>query len=159
MPIIENTENNVKLELNLINNSMFDYQSSKSDYENWIPFIILLETPQKTLQIKEFQKATMTVGNIFNLIEGIYRIVNSLENKKDDTFDFFSIEADFEIVLNTLIEDDIIEVIFWLNIANQTKGKIYGYDEGIKFFANSRILMKFAEDIKNQLYFLTKNKI
>ena len=62
MAKIYNVEENVHLEITLIKNEMYDYVCGRSDYENWIPFILNLEFPFRKISISESNKASVILN-------------------------------------------------------------------------------------------------
>lgn len=59
-------------------------------------------------------------------------------------------ESNFELKFDNILEDEVVEIELWINIANQTKGRIYGYDEGIRFIADKEGVQKFADAINKE---------
>ena len=68
---VKDLEGNLEFEIWLIKNEMLDYNPKRSDYENWIPFTLRLNLPNRVSLIEEDAKATMTIFEIENMIHGI----------------------------------------------------------------------------------------
>lgn len=151
MAYIYNLEKNAYYKLEFINNEMLEINNIKSDKEKWIPFIMSLHSPTKVSEISEESRATMTFYEINNLINGIDIILDCLKKQKKYSFNFCCIETFFEIRLENIIEDDVVEVEVWINLGTQTNGSIYGYDEGIRFVTSERELDIFSNDLKENI--------
>ena len=54
----------------------------------------------------------------------------------------------FELNVESITEDNVIEFELWINIGNQTGGKIYGFDEGVRFISTKKELDNFLVDLK-----------
>lgn len=151
MAYIYNLEKNVYYKLEFIDNEMLEINNIKSDKEKWIPFIMSLHSPTKVSEISEGARATMTLYEINKLISEIDIILDCLKKQKKYSFNFCCIETFFEIRLENIIEDDVIEIEVWINLGTQTNGSIFGYDEGIRFVTNEKELDIFSKDLKENL--------
>lgn len=151
MALITNLENNLRLEISFKENNLFDYNMQRTDYENWIPFILSLTLPKRSIIIDETVNAAMTVYEIKNLICGIENILENLEKKNNFIYECYSSESFFGLKLETIPEDAAVEVELWINVGNQTGGEVYGYDEGIRFATSDKMLMNFLTGIKNEV--------
>lgn len=149
---IKNLENNLSLEISFKRNEMFDYNPQRDDYENWIPFILCLTLPRKSSVIDEDANATMTVYEIKNLINGIEEVLEKLNAPNNYTYEFYSSEGFFGLELETIPEDNVIEVELWINTGSQTKGEVYGYDEGVRFVSDGKGLNDFLVGIKQEMF-------
>ena len=148
MAEIKNIEGNVKIEICLIRNEMFDYDSQRSDFENWIPFVLSITLPNRCSKIDEDAKAVMTVYELKNLIHGFEKIMRYLENRENYNYNYRNSESYFEINLESVIEDNVLEMELWINVGNQTKGKFYGFDEGIRIVIKKDDLVAFINDLR-----------
>ncbi|MCH1939871.1 hypothetical protein [Holdemania massiliensis] len=79
---IANIEGNLEFKICLKRNDMLDYNPQRSDYENWIPFTLYLNLPDRCSIIGENVKATMTIFEIKNLIHGIENVLVHLDNQE-----------------------------------------------------------------------------
>ena len=150
MPYLTNLENNLRLELNFIRNYLFEFDS-KEDYEKWIPFTLSVILPKRSIMIDEDARAAMSVYEIRNLVCGIENILEKLTEQISSSFEFYSGESFFGLKLEIIPEDIVVEVELWINVGSQTQGKIYGYDEGVRFATNERALREFLIGIKQEL--------
>ena len=157
MAHITNLENNLRLELSFIKNYLFDYDSHKNDYEKWIPFKLSVTLPTRSIIIDEYASATLSVYEIRNFINGIEKILGEVVLQTNSTFEFYSGESFFEFKLEVVPEDMLIEVELWINVGNQTKGNIYGYDEGVRFATSAKLLRAFLIGIKKELFYLEES--
>ena len=145
---IINLERNLEFKIYLRNNTIFDYNSERNDYENWIPFLLHLVLPTRIITIDENMKATMTIFELKNLIQGLENILEYLNNQKNFLYKFVNSESFFELNVESIPEDNVIEFELWINIGNQTGGKIYGFDEGVRFISTKKELDNFLVDVK-----------
>lgn len=156
MAKIYNVEENVHLEITLIKNEMYDYVCCRSDYENWIPFILNLEFPFREISISESNRATMTVYELKKLVCGIGVLLEKCHTNMNYIYEFYSSEGYFEIKFDALPEDSVVEVELWINTTAWTGGQFYGFDEGIKFTSDIESINVFYMDIKKELNNLCK---
>ena len=98
--------------------------------------------------IEEKAKAAMTIYEIKNLMYGIENVLFHLASRENYIFTFHSSESFFELRLEVIPEDNAIEIELWINLGNQTKGKISGFDEGVRFITNRDELNGFFADLK-----------
>lgn len=145
---VKDLEGNLEFEIWLIKNEMLDYNLKRSDYENWIPFTLRLNLPNRVSLIEEDAKATMTIFEIENMIHGIENVLGHLECREKCIYTFNSSESFFELKLEAIPEDNVIEIELWINVGSQTKGKIYGFDEGVRFIISKDELYNFSRIFK-----------
>ena len=67
-------------------------------------------------------------------------------------------EAFFELKLETVPEDNVIEMEIWINVGNQTNGRLYGYDEGIRFISEEKSIIQFLTDIRQEFADILQNQ-
>ena len=96
MAKVKDLEGNLEFEIWLIKNEMLDYNPKRSDYENWIPFTLRLNLPNRVSLIEEDAKATMTIFEIENMIHGIENVLGHLECREKCIYTFNSSESFFE---------------------------------------------------------------
>ncbi|GKI16242.1 hypothetical protein CE91St44_27270 [Oscillospiraceae bacterium] len=149
MAYIKNSDGNLKLEIEFLSNDMLNYNPQKSNCENWIPFTLGLFLPKRHKKIEEAAKATMTVYEIQEFLQKLEEALEQLNRQNHFSNSFCSSEAFFEIKLETLPEDSVVEIEVWINVGNQTKGEIYGYDEGVRFVCGTKELFEFIAQLKN----------
>ena len=145
---IINLEGNLKFELCFLRNDMFDYRPERSNFENWVPFILCLNLPNRYTIIGESSKAIMTIFEVDKLINGVKSVLSHVKTRKNGIYMFNSSEGYFELKLETIPVDNVIEFELWINVGIQTKGEIYGYDEGVRFVTGTNALNRFITDLQ-----------
>lgn len=148
MAKIKNLENNLEFAIFFKRNEMFDYLPNRSDFENWIPFVLSLALPNKISEIDESSKATMTIYELKDLIEGLENTLRNLYVQRNYIFEFSNSEGFFELRFEVISEDSMIEMELWINKGNQTKGKICGFDEGIRTILDKDAMGNFLKELK-----------
>lgn len=151
MAYLINLEGNVEFDLELGK----ELEIGNSDHETWIPGILKLSSETKNMEIGKEINFTLNVYEVKQLIEGINNLISCLEDKESCSFSFCNLESNFELKLDNILEDEVVEIELWINVANQTKGRISGYDEGIRFIADKEGVQKFADAINKDI--LRKN--
>lgn len=150
MAVLKNDVKNLTLEICFINVLEDIYEKTWDDYETWIPFTLCLTLPDKKFNIVEDTRATLSVYEIRNLIKGIEKILESLEKGNKNIYEFCSIEFFFMMTMEVLPEDEVVEIEFWINVANQTNGKLYGYEEGVRFGSDKKDILSFLIELKKE---------
>jgi len=150
MAVLNNDEKNLTLEICFINVLEDIYEKPWDDYETWIPFILCLTLPDKKYNIEEDIRATLSVYEIRNLIKGIEKILENLGKGNKNIYEFCSIEFFFRMTMEVLPEDEVVEVELWINVANQTNGKLYGYEEGVRFGSDKEDIVSFLTELKKE---------
>ncbi len=64
------------------------------------------------------------------------------------SYTFNSSESFFELRLEAIPEDNVIEIELWINLGSQTNGKISGFDEGVRFVTRKEELNDFFKGFK-----------
>lgn len=152
MPKINNLENNVVFELELLNNRYLDIKKERTKYENWIPFKLKLTINDRDYIYSDENGATFTHFEIENFILNLDNIIElKKKNLKSNRFEFSSSETYFDFVIYDPQEENELYIEIWINIGSYSKGSIFGYDEGVRFVANTENVNSFKEDLKKQL--------
>lgn len=146
MAYLCNLDGNVKFVLELGK----ELERGNSEHETWIPSVIKLSSETKNIEIGKDINFTLNVYEVKQLIKGINKLIRCFEDKESCSFSFCNMESNFELKFDNILEDEVIEIELWINIANQTKGRIYGYDEGIRFIADKEGVQKFADAINKE---------
>lgn len=141
MAYLINREGNVEFVLELGK----DLEIGKSDHETWMPSVIKLSSETKNIEIGKDINFTLNVYEVKQLLKGINKLIRCLEDKESCSFSFCNMESNFELKFDNILEDEVVEIEIWINVANQTEGHIYGYDEGIGFIADKEGVQKFAD--------------
>ena len=143
MAYLRNLEGNVEFILELGK----ELEIGNSDHDTWMPGVIKLSSETKNVEIGKDINFTLNVYEVKQLVKGINVLISCLEKKESSSFSFCNLESNFELKFDHILEDEFIEIELWINVANQTKGRIYGYDEGIRFIADKQGVQKFADAI------------
>ena len=155
MAEFSNIEKNIRLGLCLIHNGFVDYDVQRSDFENWIPFTLCVALPERNLMIAEDVNAMLSVYEIQNLLQGIERTINCFDKGEEAYYEFCSSENYFQIKFEALPGDEVFAIELWINVGNQTKGKCYGYDEGVRFSCNRIEMCEFVGQLKEEFLSIT----
>lgn len=156
MPLMENLEKNILLEINLVNNSQLDIKTSRSDIENWVPFTFLFEVLQDKYVYDEKAKATFTLYEIKKLVSEFKKIIHLKQNNQSfDTFKFFNLESNFGLNIYDPLEENEIGIDVWINMGTYTNGKIHGFNKGFSFEVSLESLFQFTTQLSLQLDGLT----
>lgn len=97
----------------------------------------------------------MTIFEIKKLIYGIDNVLAHVESRENGVYTFNSSESFFELKLEVIPEDNVIEIELWINVGIQTKGKYSGFDEGVRFVISKDELNNFFEDFKENYFEVT----
>ncbi|HCC07102.1 MAG TPA: hypothetical protein DEP72_02895 [Clostridiales bacterium] len=152
MPRICNIENNIIFEINLLKNDYLDVDLSRDDFENWVPFQLLLKVEKEEYSYKKESGATFSLYELKKLIKNIQElVVNKKSGCEVDRFEFSSAEAYFDIIFIDSKEEDSIILEVWINVGSLTNGELYGYDKGFRFVVYIKDLEKFTTGIHEQL--------
>nr|WP_139164496.1 hypothetical protein [Dendrosporobacter quercicolus]NSL47745.1 hypothetical protein [Dendrosporobacter quercicolus DSM 1736] len=153
MPQINGLENNVLLEICLVRNSLLDVDSSRSDFENWIPFTFLLEVPNEKYIYDEEARTTFTLFEIKRLISEVQNIIHLKKNNQEfEKLEFFNLEANFGIIIFDPFEENELGVEVWIKMGSYSKGQIRGFDKGYSFGVSLISLDKFANELNQELF-------
>ena len=156
MSKLYNTENNISLEINLLNNNSLDIEVSRADFENWIPFEFLLHVEEEEYNYLSEAKATFSLYELKNLIfnfeESINRKNNGISVKR---YEFCSSEGYFDIIVSDPLEENLLSIELWINIGSLTNGKSFGYNKGFRFDVQLDYFISFTASMKQQLKKLT----
>ena len=72
---IKNVEKNVKMTFNFISNQFLDIINSREEFENWIPFELILTVENERYEYLEDKGATLNLCEINDLIRTLDQIV------------------------------------------------------------------------------------
>lgn len=143
MAYLINLEGNVKFVLEFGK----ELEKGNSDHETWMPSVLKLSSETKNIEIGKDINFTLNVYEVKQLVKGINNLISCLEQKENCSFSFCNLESNFELKFDNIIDDEVIEIEVWINVANQTEGRIFGYDEGIRFIADKEGVQRFADAI------------
>lgn len=160
MPLIRNSENNVMFELELLNNRYLDIRKERTNFENWIPFILKLKVSDKIYNYSEEQGATFTIFEIENFITKLEDIITLKEKKLEfSRYEFSSSEGYFEFVIYDPLEENEIYIEVWINTALNSEDVIFGYDEGVRFVTTIECLNCFKNELRSHLHQIIYSQI
>ena len=116
--------------------------------EGWIPCSLELVTPTKTYSSCAHD-LYMSCMEQSDFIHGWRKIADNLEKGEGRTYHYCNSEGYFEVILESLPMDEVVEV--WVNMGNHSGGTLYGYDEGIRFVVSQESISKFVNGISTYL--------
>ena len=155
---IRNIEKNVLIDIQLVINENLDVNTSKSDYEKWVPFTLKLDVDGRITGYNETDNATFTLYEVKKLIEILEEvIINKRIGKELKKVEFVCSESFFSIIFDETYEENQVYVELWLNTAISSKGHICGYEEGVKFVTSLDDIETFKYSISNDLNRVLKN--
>lgn len=136
MPNLYNYKKNVCLALDLEFNQYIDFDVTRPDSENWIPFKLSLDVDGKNYQFNE-DGPCFTVWEVKKIINGFKNIVKIMKSnvqrdiykERFEPFEHICYEVYFEIKVFDVASDEL-EVELWLNMAYI---KPSGYKMGVRF--------------------------
>lgn len=99
---LTNRDGNLKLGFDFLNDLPGDFDIAKSKFEKWVPFVMNISTPEKTIAITETMKACMTVYEVEKIYSGIKNLLDSMADEEDKLFRHYSYESIFEISVEYL---------------------------------------------------------
>jgi hypothetical protein len=152
MPKIFNTEKNISLEVNLLNNAFLDIDSSREDFENWIPFEFTLNVEKENYNYLPQVGATFTLYELRNCIINFEDSIDRKRNGfKAERYEFYSSEGYFDIIISNPLEENLLSIEIWINIGSLTNGESFGYNKGFRFDVQLDDFNLFTLNIKQQL--------
>lgn len=143
--ILYNTEKNIAVSLSILHDNA-DVEHNRSDFENWLPIELIIDIDGEVYHIGESCNAMMSVLECSDLIQGLKSIINS----NNDAYIYHSSEALFSMELELLKEDDVVEVVIWINLAAITGGNKIGYDRGVRFITTVKEMEQFYINLSEQ---------
>lgn len=152
MPKIFNTEKNISLEVNLLNNAFLDIDSSREPFENWIPFEFSLHIEEEEYNYLSEAGATFTLYELRNCISNFEDAIDKKKNGfKAERYEFCSSEGHFDIIISDPLEENLLSFEIWINIGSLTNGESFGYNKGFRFDVQLDNFIFFTLNIKQQL--------
>ncbi|MCI1695605.1 WapI family immunity protein [Aneurinibacillus aneurinilyticus] len=147
-----NDEKNIRLTLNLKKNGFLDIEHSREDFENWIPFELVLSAENETYSYLEQRGATLSLYETKNLIKNLEKIVRLKSSYLDiEKYEFSSSETYFELIFDETYEENLVYIELWINMGSYSGGKSFGYDKGFRFVVMLSDLKDFCDELKTQL--------
>lgn len=108
---LTNRDANLKLGFDFLNDLPDDFDTARSKWEKWVPFVMNITTPEKTIAITKKTKAYMTVYEVEKIYNGIKNLLDSMAHEEDKLFRHYSYESIFEISVEYLHVDECFEVL------------------------------------------------
>lgn len=142
-----NIEDNISIKMNLYE----IMEMGESDYETWISCSLKIKSKTINCVIGQNNSFMLNVYELNNFIREIRNILNCFVNTREYSFDFSNYEYNFEIKMDNVIVDKVIEIEIWINWGNYTNGKEGGYDIGIRFIVEYEVLQKFSDSINEEM--------
>lgn len=147
MAELVNIEENISIRLKL-----FEIEEMReSDYETWISCSLEIKSKTINCLIGQDNNFMLNVYELSNFIKEIKNTLDCFVNKKEYAFIFSNYEYNFEIKMDNVIVDEVIEIEMWINWGNYTNGKEGGYDIGIRFIVQKEMLQKFSDSFNEEL--------
>lgn len=152
MPKMYNTEENILLQINLLNNQFLDIELSRSDDENWIPFEFFLRVEGEEYSYLSQVGATFTLYELRKLILNLWNVIDKKRNGYTiERYGFYCFERYFDIIVKDPLEENLISLEVWINMGAFTGGESFGYNRGFEFDVYLSDIELFMNDLKNQL--------
>lgn len=158
MPKILNTESNVEIEINLMNNSHLDLDNSREDFMNWIPFNLKVSEGNMILTYSRDVLLSFSERELKYLFVNLNRIVEIKSKGEliEAPFEFTSSENLFDLDIYETGEENLIYFEIWFDMGVLTNGTIYGFSKGIKFIVELDMLRSFVIEFENQFVSILK---
>ncbi|WP_444908204.1 hypothetical protein ACJJIR_09825 [Microbulbifer sp. SSSA008] len=151
MPDIVNLEENVSLRLELLNSRSTDIVIGRSDFENWVAFYFRLEVGGIAYEFDESFGATFTLAEVKDLMLNIEKIIQiKKEGRKAEAYLFSTLEGYFDLIVEDPLEENQHELTVWISKGSLSKGRMYGYDVGVRFDCSSSVLSTFKSTLEMQ---------
>lgn len=147
MAYIKNLDENVELKIILLSN----IEKGSNDSETWIEAQLEVDATTFKLQGDESIDMTLNIFEIKQLEEKIHKLIDCVDKENCNRFEFTNLESNFELRMELIAEDEVIEMELWINTANRTNGRIYGYDEGLRFVASIDEVKRFNNSFLDEL--------
>ncbi len=142
-----NIEENVSIRMNLYKIE----EMRESDFETWISCSLKIKSKTINCVIGQNNNFMLNVYELNNFIKEIKKILDCFANKKEYSFIFSNYEYNFEIKMDNVIVDEVIEIEIWINWGNYTNGEEGGYDIGIRFIVQKEMLQNFSDSFNEEI--------
>ena len=143
-------DTNVKLGFDFLEKLPDDFDVAKSKFEKWVPFVLMLSFPEKTIGITEDIRAYMTVYEVEKRYNGLKRLIDGVDGR----FSHYSSESLYEVNFEYVPEDECFDVELWFMVAECPDGRIIGYRIGFGFVTGRNDVKKFLEEFKERFVLL-----
>ncbi len=98
---------------------------------------------------------------LFNGIDNLLKIIEARDPRDEKVFketrcyEFYTLETYFGITFTDAF-DDLIAITLWINMGSLSNGSDSGYDRGFRFSVALKDVVKFKDELKEQLDILVK---
>lgn len=147
MAKLSNLEENVVVKLCLKNVA----EEKGNEYETWINCELKIETTAINCMMGQNNDFTLNKYELLNFVKHVEEILHSIKSKKEYSFDFSNYEYNFEIRMEHILVDGVIEIEIWINWGNYTLGEEAGYDIGVRCVTDERNLQCFLNSLNEEM--------
>ena len=144
MIYLTNLDGNVKLEFDFLNELPDDFDITDSKFEKWVPYVLALSIPKRTIAITKEMEAFLTVYEIEKIYNGLRNLLYNTQHDNDNIFKHYSNESFFEISVEYIDTDECFNVEIWFIIAKMPEGNMDGYDIGYRFIVEKKEMEHFV---------------
>lgn len=128
----------------------------ESDCETWVSGSLEIESKTFHCGIGHEHNFMLNIFEIKNFMCEIQNMLDCLRSKKEYSFHFSNYEYNFEIKMDSVVADEVVEVELWINWGNYTNGEEAGYDIGIRFIVQREVLQKFYNSCNEEIHRVLK---
>lgn len=147
MASITNVDGNVSFCIALGNIS----EKAKNEYETWLSAELSICSETINITIGDDAGFMLNLFEAKELLNCLQALINANTTGEKSRKLFCNIESNFEMRIEAVPEDKVVEIEIWINTASRTLGKVFGYDEGIRFVSTMKKFEDFAERYKEEL--------
>lgn len=170
MPRIKNYYNpsQIELEMNLLKNKIFYFETDSEDYLKWVPCELKLVVEN---EIYTFPEAPiLSVEGIKNLLSKVSHIIEEKKcvdkmeildifekQNQYSIYEYCATEGEFSISFQNLsdpFDEEIVLIHLWISMAC-CGGNYFAYSKGFRFSVRFDELVDFFKTISLQLYNMT----
>ena len=153
MSSLKNFDENV--EFNIVLNKVIE--CGKTPYETWVSSQLSIKSNTINITLGTEIDFALNMYEIDDFGKKMEKLYDCCKNLDNGNINFSNIEYNFELKIECLPEDEAIETELWINTAARTNGKVFGYEEGIRFASSFIEFKKFYHEYKNNCEYI-KNK-
>lgn len=124
----------------------------EDNINNWIPIDFEVYVFNESYQMHPTVNPKLNLFEIYLMFSKLRALIeekettNKFEKKEISTFEFY-----YELEFYELIEESEIQCTVWMFEASRTSGKIHHVDRGFRFSTTLDSLVKFTEDLEQEL--------
>lgn len=128
----------------------------RDEHETWINSTSIVDSKLFSYSYDKKNPITLNLFEIKDLIKGLEEIIHAFSINEDRTFDFYNLEYNFGINLETVILDSVISIDYWIILNNLYKNDLFEYNLAIHFDVTKESLEDFLEELKQELTIIMK---